>query len=121
MTKKVAIVGAGFTGLSLGFDLSKSGFDVTIYEKCEAIGGLASTFETDGQKLERFYHHWFTSDQNVMTLIKDLGKESSIRIRNTNTGMYYANNFYKLSSLLKKYVVDKSYKNIDEIIMKETN
>jgi len=98
MAKKVVIVGAGFTGLSMGLDLSSHGFDVTIHEKEEAIGGLAGTFETDGQKLERFYHHWFTNDQHVMTLINDLGKESSICIRSTNTGMYYANNFYKLSS-----------------------
>jgi len=98
MTKKVVIVGAGFTGLSMGIDLARHKFDVTIYEKDHEIGGLASSFETGGQKLERFYHHWFTNDHSVMKLIKDLGKDSSVRIRDTNTGMYYANNFYRLSS-----------------------
>jgi len=100
MAKKVVIVGAGFTGLSMGLDLSKAGFDVAIYEQDKVIGGLASTFETEGQKLERFYHHWFTNDKSVMALIKDINKESSVRLRNTNTGMYYANRFYKLTSPL---------------------
>ena len=97
---KVVIIGAGFTGLSMAYDLSAAGFSVTVIEKEKDIGGLASTFEAGGQNLERFYHHWFTNDRHVMDLIKDLNKESSVRIRTTNTGMYYANSFFKLSSPL---------------------
>lgn len=100
MAKKVLIVGAGFTGLSMGVELSRAGVDVTILEKNNQIGGLAATFQIGGQKLERFYHHWFTNDLEALRLIKDLGKESSVRIKSTNTGMFYANTFYKLSSPL---------------------
>ena len=39
--KKVAIVGAGFTGLTAAYELIKNGVDVTIYESSDGIGGLA--------------------------------------------------------------------------------
>ena len=42
--KKVAIVGAGFTGLTAAYELVKNGVDVTIYEGGNDIGGLAGGF-----------------------------------------------------------------------------
>lgn len=38
--KKVAIIGGGPAGLSAGVSLSKNGYDVTIYEKYDILGGL---------------------------------------------------------------------------------
>lgn len=38
--KKVLVVGAGPAGLAAANQLNKKGFDVTVYEKCEAAGGL---------------------------------------------------------------------------------
>lgn len=49
MTKnKVAIIGAGFSGLSAACYAAKYGFDVTVYEKHEQIGGRARSYESDG-------------------------------------------------------------------------
>ena len=41
--KKVAIIGGGPAGLTAAFDLSKDGFDVTIFEKNDACGGAIYT------------------------------------------------------------------------------
>lgn len=38
--KKVLVIGAGPAGLAAANQLNKKGFDVTVYEKCEAAGGL---------------------------------------------------------------------------------
>ncbi len=46
--KKVIIVGAGFGGLSLAAMLSKKGFDVSVYEKNEQIGGRARVIKEKG-------------------------------------------------------------------------
>lgn len=98
--KSINIAGAGFTGLSLGYYLAKAGWQVNIYEKDSEPGGLAGSFKVEGENLEKFYHHWFTNDRHIMDLIKDLKKEDRILIRPTRTGMYFSNNFFKLSSPL---------------------
>lgn len=94
----VVVVGGGFSGLAAAYELAKQGIGVTVLEAESELGGLASAFEVGGEKLDRFYHHWFTNDQHIMELIKELGQGDRISINPTNTGMYYANNFFKLST-----------------------
>ena len=56
----VVIVGAGFTGLTAAYVLSKQGKSVCVVEADATPGGLAGVFEfDDGVKVEKFYHHWF--------------------------------------------------------------
>ncbi|KXF81354.1 NAD(P)/FAD-dependent oxidoreductase [Enterovibrio coralii] len=97
---KVTIVGGGFTGLSIAYELAKDNIDVLVLESESEIGGLAASFDVSGEKLDRFYHHWFTNDLDVMNLIDELGLNENIEINPTNTGMYYSNNFFKLSTPL---------------------
>lgn len=46
--KKVAVIGAGFAGISAATTLASNGFDVTVYEKNDSPGGRARKFEADG-------------------------------------------------------------------------
>jgi phytoene desaturase len=46
--KKVVILGTGISSLSAGSFLAKDGFDVTLLEKNDSIGGRARKFEADG-------------------------------------------------------------------------
>lgn len=99
--KEVIIVGAGYTGLAAALDLSRAGFKVTIYEKDSDVGGLAGTFElSPGTRVEKFYHHWFTSDVDVLDLIDELGLGHLKRFVSSNTGLYYANSVFRLASPL---------------------
>jgi protoporphyrinogen oxidase len=95
---KVIVIGAGFCGLTAAYELGKSGADVTVLERDEEVGGLAGSFLVNGTPLEKFYHHWFTNDEHVMRLIRELGKQARVLVRPTRTGMYYASNFFKLST-----------------------
>ncbi len=95
---QVTIIGGGFTGLSAAYELVKQGIAVTVLEAEPEIGGLAAAFDVGGQKLDRFYHHWFTNDMEVMELIGELDLNDRVEINPTNTGIYYANNFFKLST-----------------------
>lgn len=98
---EITIVGAGFTGLTLGIYLIKKNYRVKILESSSEIGGLASTFKLEkGQELEKFYHHWFNNDIHILNLIKELNLEENIKVNFSKTGLYYANNFFKLSSPL---------------------
>lgn len=94
----VAIVGGGFTGLTAAHELGRAGLRVVVVEQDKSVGGLASSFDVSGTKLERFYHHWFTNDRYVMELIGQLDLDDHITFRPTRTGMYYANKFHRLSS-----------------------
>lgn len=98
--QEIVVVGAGFTGLSLAHDLARAGFSVRVLEADEETGGLASAFDVGGERLDRFYHHWFTSDLAVMGLIDELGLQDRVMISPTNTGVYYANSFFRLSTPL---------------------
>jgi protoporphyrinogen oxidase len=69
-------------------------------EQDAEVGGLAGSFPTGGQRLEKFYHHWFTSDEHIMQLVRELGTEDRIIYRPTRTGMYMTNSFFKLSTPL---------------------
>ena len=93
----VAIVGAGFTGLSAALELARQGFKVTVVERETEPGGLAGSFKVGDQTLEKFYHHWFTSDQHIVDLVRSLGHEQDVLWHPTNTGMYYAHRLFRLS------------------------
>ena len=94
----VVIIGAGFTGLSAGYELTKNKFKCILLESENEIGGLAASFNVGNEKLDRFYHHWFTNDKDVMSLINELGLINKVEVNPTNTGIYFANNFFKLST-----------------------
>jgi phytoene desaturase len=48
MKRTIAILGSGFSSLSASCYLAKHGYDVTIYEKNESIGGRARQFHQNG-------------------------------------------------------------------------
>lgn len=96
----VVVIGAGFCGLTAAYELAKRGVRVTVLEKDAEIGGLAGSFSVNGTRLEKFYHHWFTSDQHIISLIDELGAADQIVLRPTRTGLFYANSIFRLSSPL---------------------
>ncbi len=96
----VIVIGGGFTGLSAALDLTEAGLRVTVLERDNAVGGLAGTFDLDGYRLEKFYHHFFTNDVHIIEMIQKLGLHSNIIVRPTRTGTYYNKHFYRMSSPL---------------------
>lgn len=100
-TTPVAIIGAGFAGLSAAYYLGKRGLKVVLIERDSQVGGLAGSFLTSGDAvLEKFYHHWFTNDAYILELVKDLGTEDKIVTRPSQTSLYYNNTQYRLSTPL---------------------
>jgi len=75
---KIVIIGSGLAGLSAGYRLCKSN-EVIVFEKDPDIGGMAASYclEHSGKKyfIERYYHHIFRSDSELLALIRELGLE----------------------------------------------
>lgn len=83
---RIAVLGAGFTGLSAALRLLQNGHQVTVWEKEEAPGGLSGGFKQPGWDwtLEKSYHHFFTNDDQSLNLAKSLGQEIIIKKPQTN-------------------------------------
>ncbi|MEU6271945.1 NAD(P)/FAD-dependent oxidoreductase [Streptomyces populi] len=96
--EEVLVIGGGFTGLAAAHELALAGVACRVLESEPYVGGLAGSFEVEGTRLERFYHHWFSSDLEVRRLCAELGCSHLLQEHRTRTGVYYANSVYRLSS-----------------------
>lgn len=96
----VVVIGGGFTGLAAAYELTRRGRRVTVLEADAAVGGLAGSFPVDGERLEKFYHHWFTSDRHIFQLIDELGESDRVLRRPTRTGMYHTRRIHRMSTPL---------------------
>ena len=56
MKKEVLIIGAGIAGLNAGIELLQNGYDVSIYEKNDEVGGLCSGYFVDGYYIDACLH-----------------------------------------------------------------
>lgn len=99
---RVGIVGAGVTGLSAAYDLAKRGCTVMVFEATQIVGGLASGFKAEGWEwpLDRFYHHWFASDDDVLALIKEIGQSDKVFFPRPVTAVCHQGRAYPLDSAL---------------------
>lgn len=84
---KVAIIGAGYTGLAAGVTLADANHEVTIFESENKPGGLAVGFKEPGWRwsLEKYYHHIFTSDKAIIKMAEKVDQEIIWKIPKTNT------------------------------------
>jgi hypothetical protein len=74
----IVVIGAGFTGLAAAYQLTSLGMSVTVLEGDAEVGGLAGCFEVNGERLEKFYHHWFVNDFHIMQLIGELDGDGQV-------------------------------------------
>ena len=83
---RVGIIGAGAAGLAAAYELVKQGHYAAVYERAPFLGGQASTFDVGGARLEKGYHHWFTSDTDIVDLTIEIGLGDRIRWIDSTVG-----------------------------------
>lgn len=97
---KVAVVGGGLAGMMAALELSGKGHAVSIFEGAQELGGLASTFEVAGTRLERFYHHVFSTDVDFLNLVEELGLWERLRWHADDKGNWYQGRIYPFTTPL---------------------
>lgn len=104
---KIAIIGAGFTGLSAAYQLTKQGHTVSLFEKDSQPGGLAIGYKKKewDWTLEEYYHHWFTNDHAILSLAKQI--DYPVIIRRPKTCVYVEGENYQLDSVLSLLLFPK--------------
>ena len=93
LKKSTVILGAGFTGLSAGYLLSKKGYNVIIIEQLSHPGGIGSEIMDSGNRYEMGAHLFHCPDKEIMEDIKSLVGQELININRTIkinfNGKYY--------------------------------
>jgi len=132
MGKKVSIIGAGISSLSSAAFLAKAGYDVTIFEKNETIGGRARQFNVDGfvfdmgpswywmpDVFERFYQQFGYTTADLYELKRldpsynvfwQDGSKTPIPANEDKLCEWFENQEQGSSIKLKKFLKDAAYK-----------
>ena len=107
--KKWAIIGGGMLGMTLALRLSQQGYEVTIYESADKVGGLTGSWEMparsgsdgDGVVWDKFYHVILMSDLNTRKILEEIGLANELRWVETKTGFYSDGKLYSMSNIIE--------------------
>jgi len=107
--QNIGIIGAGVAGLSAAYDLTRQGHQVTVYEARDYVGGLAAGFKDVGWdwSVERFYHHIFAGDQDIIALVEELGLSDLLFFPGPVTSIYKDGRLYPINKPLLGPWVEK--------------
>jgi len=78
--KRIAIVGAGITGLTAAFRLHRQGHQVTLFERGRQPGGSVRTIREHGYLIEAGPNSLQYGAPELKAVVQDLGLESSLLI-----------------------------------------
>ena len=74
--KSVAIIGAGITGLTAAFYLKRTGWNVTVFEAGNRVGGVIQSIRKDGFLAEFGPNTILETSPKIAQLVRDAGLES---------------------------------------------
>ncbi|KXK00896.1 MAG: amine oxidase [Acidobacteria bacterium OLB17] len=100
-SRKIAIVGSGFLGMTVALRLAEAGHRVTIFEAGGEIGGLASAWRIGDFTWDRHYHVTLLSDEHTRGLVRELGLEDSFRWVETKTGFFSDGELHSMSNAIE--------------------
>ena len=94
MSKKVAIIGAGITGLASAYYFKRyqPDIDVTIFEATNRPGGKIQTYRKDGYTIELGPESYLGRKTIMTEIAKDLGLENELITNQTGQSYIFAKN-----------------------------
>jgi oxygen-dependent protoporphyrinogen oxidase len=99
--ERVVVVGAGVAGLTAGFRLRQAGFEVTVLEAEDHVGGRMSTIEVDGYRLDTACQILPTTYRQMLALIADAGLAAEIQPTSDLVGFLRDGRVHRLRSSAK--------------------
>jgi len=94
---KIGIVGGGLCGLVAAHTLAGD-HEVGLFEKMPFLGGCLSSYHIDDYWIERYYHHCFSDDQHLFSLICELGLWDRLEWHAGSTGSFSRDTIYPLTT-----------------------
>ncbi len=105
LKSKIAIIGAGASGMSVAYELMNLGFKVDIYERSSTLGGIAGAVDLTKGKIDSFYHHLFSSDKYILNFLKDNKIPITVTFKRTKTGHIWNGKYFDISNI---FLLNKS-------------
>ena len=96
-----AIIGGGILGMTLALRLAQRGLSVSLIERADQLGGLASAWRLGDVTWDRHYHVTLLSDRHTRSLLDELGLEHDMRWVPARTGFYTGGRLHSMSSALE--------------------
>ncbi|MET4137988.1 phytoene desaturase family protein [Pedobacter sp. UYP1] len=75
-TPKIAVIGAGFAGISAAAYLAKNGYEVDVYEKNSTVGGRARQLETENGYVFDMGPSWYWMPDVFEKFFNDFGYQT---------------------------------------------
>ena len=97
LAESIAVLGGGMLGLTLALRLARRGFDVSLIEAADVMGGLTQFTTTEGVTWDRFYHVIDGSDHALLGLLNELGLADDVTWSKTNTLFFDGRRHYPLN------------------------
>jgi protoporphyrinogen oxidase len=91
------IIGGGLAGLAAAYRLAGKD-EIILIEKEPELGGMASSYKIDGYNIEKYYHHIFASDKELISLIEELGLSDRLEWLKGTTGYYFDGKIYAMNT-----------------------
>jgi protoporphyrinogen oxidase len=92
--KKAIVIGGGPAGLKAAHALVKAGVQVTLLESAPVLGGLASSFDVQGVRMERYYHFICKGDDDLVATLGELGLSDRLRWRDSRMAYFVDGTLY---------------------------
>src|SRR5690554_4095975 len=89
MTRHIAVLGAGISGLSIAYALEQAGLRVTVFEANDRVGGPLRSSMVDGYLVEHGPHTLFQRHASLATLLSELGLDDQIVDARDNASRRY--------------------------------
>ncbi len=89
MKKKVVVLGAGISGLTIAYLLNKNGFDVNVLEKKDEPGGSIETITEAGYLFDRGPNSGLETHPLIGQLVEELGLQNELVYANKEANKRY--------------------------------
>ncbi len=97
---KIAVIGAGYTGLVATLRLGQAGYDTTLIEASNDIGGLASDFTMHGIHVEKAYHFLYPTDAHITGFLEEMGLPNSLDFNESSVCCYHQGKIYPFNNAI---------------------
>jgi protoporphyrinogen oxidase len=92
--KRAVVIGGGPAGIKAAHALVKAGVEVALLEGSSVLGGLASSFDVQGVRIERYYHFICKGDDHLVDTLAELGLSHRLRWRDSRMAYFVDGRLY---------------------------